>query len=140
MILRKTKPELDLEFKNLEDQVKKFSEKVRTDLEKELAKSRNELVRALLPSLRISPPVILKAEVDGPVTDDALQAWISKQLDRAFPSASELIKQMEATLTYKAITYETLTNEAFQKAAIEAFPYANLKKPLEEFVAAKGSK
>jgi len=72
-------------------------------------------------------------------TQERLRLWLHRRLERVFPTPGELVKHMEATLNYKAVTYEMLSNPDFQRAVADKYPHVDFVKPFVEFLAAKAT-
>ena len=104
-------------------------------LQKEIDRSRQKLVDALLPAVKQAPPEKLRAQVSGKVTNDIAKAYLADRLATVFPAAATLIDEMRLDVVFKGVTYEMLKDDAFRKAVNAAFPYEKFDL-LEEFQAA----
>ena len=58
------------------------------------------------------------------------------ELDRVFPSAESLIRDMKLEVRFKDVTFETLNREDFLQSVKEVFPSVDWDKAYEEFRAA----
>lgn len=135
VVLRSRKAEFEAEVEQLRESVKAFAEAVRTDLQSAMDKNRGNLVKALLPLVRRTPPKDW-IKSDGTKPDSVtLKQFLDDDLRRAFGTAEQLIKQMQVKLVFKGVTHELLTDETFREVAEEAIP--ELAELYSEFDAAK---
>jgi hypothetical protein len=58
------------------------------------------------------------------------------ELDKVFPKAVSLIKQMQLDVRYKDVTYETLNQPDFLDTIKRAFPVVDWESAYEEYRAA----
>ena len=69
-------------------------------------------------------------------TEGEASRWVGAELDRAFPSAETLARNMKLDVRYKDVTYETLNQQDFFQSVKAAFPSVNWERLYAEFLAA----
>jgi hypothetical protein len=136
--LRANRARLEQALATLKKEVKQFQTTARERLQKEIDRSRKQLVESVLPGLKKAPPEALLSSIVGKPTVDQLRRWIEQQLDRSFPPLDRLIAEMKVTVAFKGVTYETLNDTNFQAAVRKAYPLVDFDKPFREFAAAQG--
>jgi hypothetical protein len=137
VVRRAEKDELIKEVEKLRESVVAFRNKVGVELQKSMDKSRQELVKALLPGVQRNPPKEWRFS-DGRKPDkDACRIYIEQELEKAFGTAQRLLGGMEVGLQFKGVTYETLKEEGFLAAAAKAG--LDVNRLHEEFEAAKAT-
>jgi len=135
VVLRSCKADFEKEVKQLRSAVVAFAETVRTDLQSAMDKNRGNLVKAMLPLVRRTPPKDwMKSDGKKPDADTCRQ-FLDDDLRRAFGTAEHLIKHMLVKLVFKGVTHELLTDEKFRDVAQQAIP--ELTTLYNEFDAAK---
>jgi hypothetical protein len=139
VVLRSQKGNLTRAFEDLNKEISAFSALVQQLVGQAILESKGRLVDALVPGIRAAPPPRFLAEIVGPPSDAQIAAWILARLDEIFPTPEEIVNHMEATLVFKAMTYETLKNPKFQRAIQEAYPHVDVSKPFEEFTTARAT-
>ena len=65
-----------------------------------------------------------------------VKAWLTHELDKAFPKADDLIEKMDLDVDFKDVTFETLQDAQFLEAVRRAFPAQNWDKTHDEYNAA----
>lgn len=136
--LRSSRPRLEKAVAKLREQVEDFKRQVASKLQKELDRSRKQLVESVLPGIKSAPPEALLSSIVGRPTTDQLRRWVEDQLSHFFPSSEKLVADMEVNVSFKGVTYETLNDPKFQEAVRKAFPLVDFDKPFKEFPAARG--
>ncbi len=134
--LRQHRQALQKAVEQVAEQVKAYSAQIKTELNKEISKSRQQLVDSFLPAIVKKPPDELSFSVIGKPTKEQVRRWIDGQLDRCFPDVESLLRDMEVRLVIKSVTYEMLKEQKFQKLVRDAYPEIDWSKPFEEFSAA----
>jgi hypothetical protein len=138
VILRQRKEQFTKEVDDIKDAVQKFSTNVKKQLEDELMNCRKTLVKELAPGVvRNPPPSLLGGITTRKPTKDQAMRYIESELDKVMPEADELIKEMRLDCDFKDVTYEMLTDQEFQEALRDKFPYVEWPKPFEEYAAAR---
>ena len=118
----------------LRAEIDAFRLSVEAKLQREIDKSRQKVVEALLPAVKRAPPQALRAQVSGTVTNDIAKTYLCDRLAKVFPAATTLVDAMRLDVVCKGVTYEMLKDEAFRKAVTKAFPYERFEL-LDEFEA-----
>lgn len=139
VILRSKRQEFANEVDAIRAAIGILRAKVVERLDKEISESRKKLVEGLLPAAKKSVPQALQAQISGKPSVEVLRRFLSDELARVFPTAQSLIGEMRLEWVPKGVTYETLSNSAFQERVREAFPYEDWDKPFREFEAAPAS-
>jgi hypothetical protein len=117
--------------------VEDFRKRVHTELQEEMARNRDSLTRALLPTVRERTPHRWFAQLGGSPTDQELESMLGRDLEKAFARAGNLFVNMSVSLTFKAVTHESLTDPTFVAAAKEVLP--GLPNLHVEYDAARGT-
>jgi hypothetical protein len=138
VMLRQRKEAFVNEVIDIQKAVQKFSDNVKQQLEGELTKCRNTLVKELSPGVVRNPPASLLAGITTrkPTKEQAMK-YIGVELDKVIPKADSLIKEMKLDCDFKDVTYEMLNDVEFQDSLRKQFPYVDWPKPFEEYQAAK---
>jgi hypothetical protein len=135
VVKRSEKGKFIEEIEKLRNAVSAFREKLQAELQKSIDRSRQELVRALLPGVQRNPPSEWRFS-DGRKPDkETCRMFIEEELAQAFGSAERLLSGMTVKLQFKGVTYEMLTDPEFLAAAAKAG--VGMEKLHEEFQAAK---
>ena len=138
VVRRSEKEQLVDEVEKLKAAVATFREKLEAELQKTIDRSRQELVRALLPGVQRNPPSQWRFS-DGRKPDkETCRLFLDQELAQAFGTAKRLISGMTVKLQFKGVTYEMLNDEDFLVAAGKA--RLGLGKLHEEFQAAKATR
>lgn len=137
VVLHSQKAAFELEVEQLRDDVAKFAEKIREELQTAMDKQRELLVKAMLPTVKRTPPQDW-IKSDGKKPDaDTVQQFLDDDLRKSFGTAETLIKEMKVKLIFKGVTHELLSDEKFREAARDALP--ELTQLHDEYDAAKAS-
>ena len=138
VMLRQRKDVFVKEVGEIQRAVQKFSDNVKQQLEAELTKCRNTLVKELAPGVVRNPPQTLLGGITTrrPTKEQAMK-FIESELDKVIPKAESLINEMKLDCDFKDVTYEMLNDVEFQEALRKQFPYVDWPKPFEEYQAAK---
>ena len=140
VLLKSKKNLFDAAVHKLEDSIKIFQQNVEKHLEEEIEKSRDRLMKMLIPAVTDNPPDDLSGQVQGDkATNEQVKKYLSIRLDHIFPSAEEVTSAMSLDCIIKAVTYETISNEEFQKNIKKAYPLINWDEMFEEYDAARES-
>lgn len=87
--------------------------------------------------LRNPPGEFLREIPNEKPTQDQAERWLRWKLDACFPSAEQLVSEMEFECSFKDVTYETLNEPGFWAAIKKAYPAVDWDKPYNEFDAAR---
>ena len=135
VVLKAAKPHLEERLSKFRDELKSHQEKVEKELQGQLDELRKQIVDYFVPRVVASPPDAMRGQFLKFEEAEA-RIWLDGELDRVFPKAEELIKEMQLDVRYKDVTFETLKRQDFLDAIKEAFPRIDWDKPYKEFRAA----
>jgi len=114
---------------------------VKTELQVQLRKSREQIVAYCLPKVVDDPPDAMLGQLLAPrPTEDKARSWLEWELDRVFPAADSLIQKMQFEVQFKDVTYETLKRPDFLEVIKAAFAQVDWDNAYEEFRAAGEAK
>lgn len=124
-------------------QIQKDLDACKQALEKELQVALNKVVASIVPDLAravlVDPPPRFRGLFSNTV--EAATDYVRGELDKTFPSASELVSGMKIHIFYKDVTYETLKNKEFGERVMNEIPQSVLDGALlQEGVAVKAGK
>jgi hypothetical protein len=135
VVKRSEKAKFIEDVEKLKIAVAAFRAKLQAELQNSMDRSRQELVRALLPGVQRNPPNEWRFS-DGRKPDkETCRMFIEQELAQAFGSAERLLSRMTVKLQFKGVTYEMLTAPEFLAATAKAG--VGMEKLHEEFQAAK---
>ena len=136
VILKSVRATFDARIEAFREKLKEHKEAVKADLQKELDRSRKEVVDYYFPLAKANPPDALLGQLltQSPTEAD-IREWLNDGLNREFPSADELIEEMQLDVRFKDVTFETLNQPDFLKSLKAAYPRINWDKPYGEFQA-----
>ena len=138
VILRQKKDDFLEEVKKIQDKLKKFSNDVKSKLNTEFTKCRDELLKILLPGIIENPPDDLRGGIPmKKPTKKQAELYLKELLAGVVPDAEDFIKGMTLTCDFKDVTYEMLKDIEFQDALIKQYPYVDWPQPFEEYEAAR---
>jgi len=138
VMLRGKRDEFDKEIEELRKKVQEHQAKVTQNLQKEIDRSRDQVVDALWQQVVNDPPDELRGQILASKPDEkTAKAWLIRELARCFPTAKKILTQMKLDCQFRDVTYETLTQEGFAKALRAACPFVPWDKPFDEFQAAR---
>lgn len=140
VILRAQKQNFERELEYFRKNINKYQRSLEKNLTKELEKSKNELINAVLDRVHKNPPEALRFNVDTPkVTKQQAKQYLDYLFDRHMPLPEKLTGAIELKCIYKGVTYETLKNPEFVAQVQKQFPHVDWQKPLQEYIAAKSA-
>lgn len=138
VLLRSVRATFDERIEAFRKKLEEHQAKVKKQLDDILNKSRDNVIDYYLPHVQASPPDQLIGQLIQPnPTEDGCRAWLDGELSRVFPVPGDLISDMRLEVTYRDVTYETLTEDGFGDALRKAYPHVDWDKPFDEFNAAK---
>lgn len=82
-------------------------------------------------------PIHRQASVPNP-SEEEFRRFVEAQVDRSFPVAVDLLKEMSLSIHYKDLTFETLNREGFLDLLAKHFLHRDWEKAYQDFVAVKG--
>lgn len=136
VILKAARTTFDARIKAFEAKLTAHKIAVKASLQVELNRSRDELVEYYLPMARENPPDALVGQLlFSTPCDDDIRGWLNRELDRTFPCADGLIKEMQFEVRFKDMTFETLNDSNFLASLRAAYPMINWEKAYNEFQA-----
>lgn len=135
VMLKNARPLFDQRLAELKAELVTFQDKVRTDLQAKLDESRDLVVNYFLPIALAKPPDALVARVN-PVNEATVKRWLERELEKAFPTAEDLIQEMRLDAHFKDVTWETLNDPDFGTALRKAFEDVDWDKPFHDYKAA----
>lgn len=136
VVLKAAKPHLIRRLNEFCERLEWHQAEVEEELQQHLNTSRQQIIDYYVPRVIQNPPDALKGGLIGPITKDDALRWLDDELDRVFPSAESLIREMKLEVNFKDVTYETLKREDFLASVKEAFPKVDWDSPYNEFKAA----
>lgn len=137
ILLKSNKQQFNDAIIELKKGITTFQVNVESDLESEIKKARTKLANMLSPAIKAKPPAELKNQVMNDIpTDEQVEKFLELKLNSIFPKAENIIKAMSVECVFKAITYETISHEDFQKQIQEAYPLIDWGMLFEEYNAA----
>ncbi|WP_335383034.1 hypothetical protein [Neobacillus drentensis] len=138
VILLKNKEVFNQEVNKVRKEIIKFSDKVKTSLENELAYTKKEISKILVPVIMKNPPDDLKGIITTNKPSKKIASeYIDEEISKFLPNVEDLITEMELQSDFKDITYEMLNDPLFQENIQKQFKFDNLDKPYKSFSAVK---
>jgi len=137
VILRSNRKDFDEALNEIMGNLDVFKNDIKTQLSKEVIKTKKNLVKALVPVVKKNPPPDLLRQTSTPITVDKARHYLEHELDKTIPDIDKLISDIKINCLFKDVTLEMLKNDEFQKAVAEAFPLEPWARPFTEFEAAK---
>ncbi len=136
VILRSKKEEFEAAVDRLQKHIEAFQKELQTKLQKAIDKNRTALVNALAPAVIAQTPERWKKFLPSKPSKEDIRQILDCELTDYFGSAEKNLKNIEVTLIFKGVTYETLNNPNFIKIVKKKIP---ILKIYETYEAAKGS-
>lgn len=135
IILKEKEPLFEEKLASINALLDTAKEKTKNTLEKQLEKTRKQILPDLVAAVLKNPPS--KFEGLFSLNKDGATEYVNQILNRVFPSADSLISGMKIHCAYKDITYNSLKNKEFMDRVNEVLPDSILDKALlQEWVAA----
>ena len=137
VVLKAAKPRLLIRLAEFREKLEAHQKTVEDELQKHLDASRELIVSYYKARvIEADPDEVHGRSLNGKITEEGAIRWLNKQLDRVFPTAESLIKEMKLEERYKDVTFETLNREDFLESVKEAFDGVDWDKAYREFNAA----
>lgn len=137
VVLKAAKPYLAKRLEELRANLRAHQKSIAKDLQSHLDESRQQIVNYYLTRVIENPPDALRGQLLSPKpTEHDARAWIVAQLDRVFPKADALIREMQLDERYKDVTFETLNRPDFLVSVKAAFQGLDWDKAYADFRAA----
>ena len=138
VLLRSTRSRFDKRVLEIRAKLEEHKKTVEDKLEEVLADSRKRLIEHFSGLVKAKPPDELLSQItNDPPTDEQIDSWLERELNKTFPKPSDLMSDMSLDVQFRDVTYETLNQTGFGEKLREAFPLVNWDKPFEEFDAAR---
>lgn len=138
IILKSKVADFEKELAKIGKTLKDCKKSLTEDLQKALNNVVNEIVPDLIRAVLADPPSRFRGLF--PLTEDYAEVFVKEELNKAFPSAEELVEHMKIHKFYKDVTYETLKNEEFKKKVLKQIPESVISGALlQEDIAAKSA-
>ncbi len=136
VILKSARPTFDARIEAFKTKLEAHKAAVKSNLEAELEKSRNEVVEYYLPLARANlPDALIGQSLFSNPDDEEIRAWLNWELQQTFPTADYLIKEMKFDVRFKDVTFETLNRPDFIDSLKDAYPTTPWEKAYKEFQA-----
>lgn len=135
VIRRDLKEAFEKEVEELRAKVAAFKKLLTEKLETVIADNAARLTDRLLPSVKARRPREWIGSLGADPKEDLLRSFLHEQILRSFGNAEGFVKDMAVNLTFKGVTYETLSDKKFQEGASKHFHELKI---FDEFDAAKG--
>lgn len=136
VLLKSAKPLFENRINEFRQKLNDHAKNVSEGLQEQLDKSKTAVTDYYFPLVKENLPDELVGRcMSEPNVDDIIN-WITRQLDKVFPTADQLIQTMKMELRYKDVTFETLNRDDFLESVKKAFPDVNWDKAHKEFTAA----
>ena len=120
VVLKAAKPRLLIRLAEFRKKLEAHQKTVEDELQKHLDASRELIVSYYKARvIEADPDEVHGRSLNGKITEAGAIRWLNTQLDRVFPSAESLIKEMKRVARYKDVTFETLNREGFLDLVIE---------------------
>lgn len=123
VVLRSNKDRFVEAVEKLKAEVKVFSNGLTDQLAEHIEIGRKALAEALLPAVERNPPDAYTKTLGPKPPKSALRALLNEDIADAFGTAGELVDQMEVTLIFKDVAYESLVDPKFIEVARKAMPH-----------------
>ena len=138
LILKRLKPEFEAGVARLKALADSYANEVRKSIAGKIAVTRDDLVKALYPRVKASPPASwTRRSVDGTLSDDALRSRLESEVDRAFGKVEQAFRPTLACV-FKGVNYETITaDKHFRDRIIDHFGEQEAAKLLSEYDASR---
>lgn len=121
VILRRERGKFDEEIDSIKRELEKLRKSTAEDLKSEIANSRENLIKMLLPGVMGNPPLRLPNPLFGE-TEEQAREYIGDEIDKQMPVPKQLLSQMRIVCDYKDVTFEMLNDEEFIRLIEEKFP------------------
>lgn len=137
VVLKAAKPHLLARLTEFRTKLEAHQKAVEADLQEHLDTSRQEIVAYYQARvIEAKPDALLGQSLNGLISEVAASRWLNGELDKVFPSAETLIREMKLDERYKDVTFETLNRNDFLESVKVSFPQVDWDKAYSEFKAA----
>lgn len=138
IILKSKRSDFEKELADIEMSLEECKKALVEELQKALDQVSSSIIPDLKRAVLADPPSKFRGLF--PLTSEYAELYVKDELEKAFPSAEELIADMKIHKFYKDVTYETLKNKEFEGRVMQQIPKAVLDGSLlQEDIAAKSA-
>lgn len=127
-LLKSAKPKFEERIAGLKGDLKEYQNRIKAEIQEQLDSSKDAISEHYLPLAQKNLP-----DAAIGLFGEAAKSWLIHELDKAFPKADDLIKNMNLEVDYKDVTFETLQDAQFLEAVRHAFPGQDWDKAHVEF-------
>jgi hypothetical protein len=140
VLLKSKKKQFNEAVEKIKKSIEKFQKNIEKNLDEEIKKARDRLMKMLIPAVTENPSDDLLGQIQGDKpTKEQVEKYLSNRLDNIFPSAEDITKAMSLDCIIKAVTYETISNKEFQDHIKKEYQLINWDELFEEYDAARES-
>ena len=125
---------------NLQKKIEAHQKDIKKSLEETLKNSQKMIVNYYLPIVQKNIPDHLYGTYGDNPTAENIKKWLTRELNKAFPTAESLVQKIQLDVNYKDVTFDTLNREDFLGSIQKAYPDEDWEKAYKEFRAAGESK
>lgn len=137
IVLRSNKALFEEQVNTLEKNVKQYQIAIEKGLEREINKTKQDLMNALLPRVKNNPPPRWRNRIGVSASEREIRSMLENDLDNAIGTAKQYIQKMSVHKVFKGVTYELLNDEKFVAVANKAIP--SLSELYQKITIATGS-
>lgn len=123
VVLRSNKDRFVDAVGELEAEVERFRKGVTEQVAKHIEMGRKTLTEALLPAVQRNPPDAYTKTLGPTPGQAALRSLLDRDIERAFGTAGALVEEMQVSLFFKDVAYESLVDQKFIEVARKAMPH-----------------
>lgn len=138
VVLRANKGDLVKRVEELREKISAFQGGVRESLQDQMDANIKALVDALLPAVIRNPPTQYTKCHGANIPESKIERMLTEDIQHAFGDAGSLAQDMNVSLVFKDVTYESLNDPKFLEIAKRAIP--ELERLHEEYDAAEPAK
>lgn len=136
VVLKSVKPYLNKRLKEFREKLDVYKENVKEKLQQHLDSSQQQIVDYYLPiAIKTPPDALIGQSLNGKPSDEDVGQWLNSELERCFPKAESLIKEIKLEVRFKDVTFETLNQMDFLNSIKNVFPNVDWDKAYREFKA-----
>lgn len=140
VILKKALSRFEERIAELRTKIEDHQKSLAGHLEEELEKSKEMIVNYYLPIVQKNIPDHLYGTYGDNPTEENIKKWLTRELNKTFPTAESLVQKIQLDVNYKDVTFDTLNREDFLGSIQKAYPDEDWEKTYKEFRAAGESK
>ena len=137
VILKEKKFEFENEIEEIRSELEACKEKLESELDTKLKRSKNQILDHCVPILKANPPHEMTSCLPYQYEDKDIKHWVESEILETFPTATELCQEMKLEVVYKDITFETLKDEDFIRKIKNKFSSHKWDKLYDDYLAVK---